>query len=163
MKQRAPTASGGRGSSVLGGLGVSLLLLGLGAVLLSGSFGDPPEISLVGRDAPVNVGAQGVRDISAHNSPTLIHNPVRRANLAVASRIDTPFFSCALHVSFDGGKSWSRTPIPAPKGEEPKYFAPYLAFTRGGTLHVSFVTLKGRGNVPQEETASESVSESPLR
>ena len=137
-----------RGSWLWGGLGVSLALLGLGAVILSGSFDEPPEVRLVGRDAPVNVGARSARDISAHNSPTLVRNPRRRANLAVANRIDTPFFACALHVSHNGGASWSRTPIPAPRGEEPKCFAPDVAFTQDGTLHLSFVTLKGRGNVP---------------
>ena len=137
-----------RGSWLWGALGASLALLGVGAVILSGSFDDPPEVELVGRDAPVNVGATSARDISAHNSPTLVRNPVRRANLAVANRIDTPFFSCALHVSLNGGKSWSRTPIPAPRGEEAKCFSPDVAFTRDGTLHLSFVTLRGRGNVP---------------
>ncbi|MDQ3870063.1 MAG: glycoside hydrolase, partial [Chloroflexota bacterium] len=62
--------------------------------------------------------------------------------------IDTPQFGCALHVSFDGGIKWARTPIPLPPGEEPKCFAPDLAFAADGTLYLSFVTLKGQGNVP---------------
>ena len=137
-----------RGSWLWGALGAWLALLGAGAVVLSGGYEDPPETSLVGRDAPVNAGATSARDISAHNSPTLVRNPTRRANLAVANRIDTPFFGCALHVSFDGGARWSHTPIPAPRGEEAKCFAPDVAFTGDGTLHLSFVTLRGRGNVP---------------
>lgn len=137
-----------RGSWLWGALGASLVLVGIGAVILAGSYKDPPELRLVGRDAPVNVGAQSARDISAHNSPTLVSNPRRGANLAVANRIDTPFFSCALHVSFDGGAHWRRTPVPAPRGEEAKCFSPDVAFTPDGTLHLSFVTLRGRGNVP---------------
>ncbi|MGH3995167.1 MAG: sialidase family protein, partial [Pseudonocardiaceae bacterium] len=124
------------------------MLAGAAAVLLSVSFEDPPDVTLVGRDAPINAGATNRRDIDANNSPTLVRNPVRRANLAVANRIDTPFFSCALHVSLDGGANWRRTPIPAPRGEEAKCFSPDVAFTADGTLHLSFVTLKGRGNVP---------------
>jgi hypothetical protein len=87
-------------------------------------------------------------DISAHNSPTQVRNPVTPANLAVSSRIDTPFFSCGLHVSKDAGQTWSQTPIPALKGQEAKCFAPDVAFSADGTLYLTFVTLKGRGNVP---------------
>ena len=85
--------------------------------------------------------ARDADDISAHNSPTLVRNPARPANLAVSSRIDTPFFSCALHVSLDGGATWTQTAIPAPKGEEAKCFAPDVAFSADGTLYLSFVTL----------------------
>jgi hypothetical protein len=123
------------------------VFLALGAVILAGSFESPATIS-VGSDAPVNLGARSPGDISAHNSSTLVRNPARPANLAVSSRIDTPFFSCGLHVSSDGGATWSQTPIPAPEGEEPKCFAPDVAFSADGTLRMSFVTLKGEGNTP---------------
>ncbi|MBA3510105.1 MAG: exo-alpha-sialidase, partial [Thermoleophilaceae bacterium] len=99
-------------------------------------------------DARVNAGATESEDISAQNSPTVVRSPVRPAELAASSRIDTPFFSCRLHVSSDGGKSWDLTAVPAPKGEEAKCFAPDVAFSADGTLYFSFVTLKGRGNVP---------------
>jgi hypothetical protein len=129
-------------------LGVSLVLVGLGTLLVSGSFDEQPTVQLVGHDQPVNASARQAGDISAHNSPTLVRNPARPANLAVSSRIDTPFFSCALHVSFDGGATWTQTSIPAPKGEEAKCFAPDVAFSTDGTLYLSFVTLGGRGNIP---------------
>ena len=130
-------------------LGASLVLSGAGAVILAGSFDRAPTAApVVGPDSAVNVGADKPGDISAHNSPTLVRNPQRPDNLAVSSRIDTPFFSCALHFSLDGGKSWSLTGVPAPKGEEAKCFAPDLAFSGDGTLHLAFVTLKGSGNVP---------------
>ena len=137
-------------------LGVSMVLVGVAAAVLSGAYDDPPELRLVGRDGPVNPGARDLGDIDANNSPTLVRNPVRRANLAVVNRVDTPFFSCALHVSLDGGAKWSRTPIPAPRGEEAKCFSPDAAFAADGTLHVAFVTLRGRGNVPNATWVSSS-------
>ena len=129
-------------------LGLWLVLAGVGALIFASSYGEEPDVSAVGRDAPVNTSARSAEDLSAHNSPTLARNPVRPANLAVSSRIDTPFFSCALHVSADAGASWSQTAIPAPKGEEAKCFAPDVAFAADGTLYLSFVTLGGLGNVP---------------
>ena len=137
-----------RGSLFSALLGLWLVLAGVGAVIFAGTYGEEPEVSLVGRDAPVNVSARSADDLSAHNSPTIARNPVRPANLAVSSRIDTPFFSCGLHVSADAGASWSQTAIPAPKGEEAKCFAPDVAFSADGTLYLSFVTLGGLGNVP---------------
>lgn len=129
-------------------LALWLILAGVTAVILSGSFDEDPTVRVVGRDAPVNLSARSPDDLSAHNSPTLARNPIRPANLAVSSRIDTPFFSCGLHVSADAGASWRQTPIPAPKGEEAKCFAPDVAFSADGTLYLSFVTLAGAGNAP---------------
>ncbi len=123
---------------------------------LSGAFDRAPSARVLGSDSPVNLGAGSAEDISAHNSPALVRNPVRPDNLAAASRIDTPFFSCGLHVSSDGGSSWSQTAIPAPRGEEAKCFAPDLAFSADGTLHLSFVTLRGSGNVPNAVWVSSS-------
>jgi len=100
----------------VGLLGASLVLAGVGALILSGSYERAREAKVAGPDAPVNVGATESGNFDAHNSPTLARNPARPANLAASSRIDTPFFSCGLHVSSDGGKSWTKTPIPTPKG-----------------------------------------------
>ncbi len=145
-----------RGSLAFAVLGASLLLAAIGAIVVSTSFDERPTVRLIGRDLPVNVSARSADDVSAHNSPTLVRNPVRRANLAVSSRIDTPEFSCALHVSQDGGARWTQTPIPAPKGENGTCFAPDVAFSADGTLYLSFVTLKGRGNVPHAAWVSSS-------
>ncbi len=129
--------------------GAGLVLVGAGAVVLAGSFDRPAKLRLVGQDSPVNESARSLRSIDAHNSPTLLRNPRRPSNLVVSSRIDTPFFSCALHYSLDGGASWVQNKgIPLPKGEEPKCFAPDVAFSADGTLYLSFVTLQGNGNVP---------------
>jgi len=129
-------------------LGVLLLLAAAGAALMSGASAVEPQATLVGPNVPVDPGATDPVDISAHNSPTLARNPLLSDNLAVTSRIDSPRFSCALNVSFDGGKRWSQPSIPVPRGEEPKCYAPDVAFGADGTMYLSFVTLEGRGNVP---------------
>ncbi len=128
--------------------GAVLLLLGAAAVVLSTSYDSSPTAAVLGGDAPISAGAANPSDITSNNSPTLVRNPVRSDNLVVSNRIDTPSFGCALNASFDGGATWTQTPIPLPRGEEPKCFAPDLAFAVDGTLHLSFVTLKGVGNVP---------------
>ncbi len=126
----------------------ALLLMGLGAVLVSTAFDAPPTAQTVGSDAPINEGATQATDIRSNNSPTLVRNPRSRGNVVVANRIDTPEFGCAMHVSFDGGAQWSDTSLPLPEGEESKCFGPDAAFAPDGTLYVSFVTLEGRGNTP---------------
>ena len=67
--------------------------------------------------------------------------------MAIANRIDSPRYGCALHVSPDGGASWTRTPVALPRGETECY-APDAAFDADGTLYLSFVTLRGSGHVP---------------
>lgn len=96
--------------------------------------------------------------MTTHNSPALARNPTDATNVVVASRIDAPFFSCALHLSFDGGKTWSETIIPFPAGEEqpPRCFAPDVAFGAAGELYVSFATLAGTGNRPNAAWVSRS-------
>ncbi|HWF50076.1 MAG TPA: sialidase family protein [Solirubrobacteraceae bacterium] len=118
------------------------------ALLLSASASRRASIRLAGTNATVNPSAHIPGNIDALNSPTLVQNPVDSANLAVSSRIDTPFFSCALDVSVNSGASWSQTAIPTPKGEQAKCYAPNVAFARDGTLYLSFVTLAGAGNTP---------------
>ncbi len=129
-------------------IGITLVLIGAGLAFIASGFERSATARVAGENSPVNVGARAPADISAHNSPTLISNPRNVANLVVANKIDSPRFSCALHTSFDGGVHWSQTPIPLPAGEEPKCYAPDVAFAADGTLHLSFVTLKGRANAP---------------
>ncbi len=128
--------------------GVALLVIGAGAVGISFASDARPPARVLGDDFPVNAGANDMGDISANNSPALARNPRRAANLVVVNRIDTPNFGCGLHVSLDNGRSWSDTPVPTPGGEEPKCFAPDVTFDSEGTMHMSFVTLRGLGNVP---------------
>jgi hypothetical protein len=129
-------------------IGLALVLVGVGAVIVSYSYDEPVEIEQLGRSLPVNEGARNALDLSAHNSPELIRNPVDAANLVAANRIDEPRYSCALNVSFDGGGRWSQTPIPVPAGEEPKCYAPDVAFDSEGILYMSYVTLAGAANAP---------------
>jgi hypothetical protein len=125
-----------------------LLLLGAGALLLSTAFSEAPSGYMVGGNVPINVGALDATDISSHNSPSVARNPTDPENLVIANRIDTPRYSCAVHVSQDAGGTFSESPIPLPDGEEAKCYAPDIAFGADGTLYVSFVTLVGEGNVP---------------
>lgn len=129
-------------------LAAVLVLVGAGAVLVSLAFHRQPSAHVVGVDAPVDPEALDPGDITANNSPTLVQDPTRPDRLAVTNRIDTPGFSCALQVSSDGGSHWSRVPVPIPPGEERKCYAPDAAFGADGTLYVSYVTLRGRGNTP---------------
>src|SRR3954470_661475 len=119
----SPDGEGRRGSLLLA-LGFWLVLVGVVGLVVSGSFHKRATVSRVGSDAPVNASARSAQDVDAHNSPNVVRNPVRPSNLAVADRIDTPFYSCALHVSFDSGATWQQTPVPAPRGEEAKCFRP---------------------------------------
>jgi len=143
-----PGRSPGRGLLLLF-VGIALVLLGAGAIVLSGSRDAERTAKVLGKPAntPVNEGAVDSGDISAHNSPVLVRNPRDGSNLALADRIDTPRFSCSLHLSGNGGASWTQRPVPAPQGERLCY-APDLAFSADGTLYMSFVTLRGRANAP---------------
>jgi len=129
-------------------IALALVLAGTAGVVLSLVVEPESSARVVGGDRPVNTGATDLGDISANNSPTLARNPRDRAHLAVANRIDSPDFSCALHVSRDGGARWRRTRIPIAEGEGPKCYAPDVTFAADGALHLSYVTLKGVGNVP---------------
>lgn len=149
---REPTGSGPGilGRWALAGL-ASLALLGLGTgSLLIGSSLPTGSAARLGGNLPVDAGATNQLDLSANNSPRLARSPVHPSDLAVVNRIDAPRYSCALHVSSDGGARWQASAIPFPAGEElpARCYAPDVAFGPDGTLYVSFVTLKGIGNSP---------------
>ena len=136
-----------RGRSFWASVGVALVLLGGGVALLPAANEASLRAGALGRVAPVNEGAVDPADISSNNSPTVVRSPRDPRRLAVVNRIDTPRYSCALHVSSDGGANWTQTPLPAPKGERECY-APDAAFGADGTLYMTFVTLRGAGHVP---------------
>jgi len=128
-------------------LGAALLVASVLLLAASALVGaDGPQRD--GSDRPVNAGAGDLGDISAHNSPTVIRNPRDRRNLVVTNRIDSPDFSCTVHVSSDGGRRWRPTRVPIPPGPGRKCYAADAVFGADGTLHVSYVTLQGRGNTP---------------
>ncbi len=130
-------------------IGAGLAALGVGLFLI-GSSSDSATARVKGGNVPINASATDARDITANNSPTVARSPVDEAVLAVVNRIDSPKFSCALHMSSDRGTTWRAAPIPFPAGEEqpPRCFAPDVAFGADGAMYVSFVTLAGAGNVP---------------
>ena len=128
-------------------IAVALLIVGAALLLVSSVIaGD--RVRLTQADGSVNPGAPNLGDISAHNSPTLVRSPRERENLVVTSRIDSPDFSCAVHVSGDGGETWKPTKVPIPPGPGRKCYAPDAVFAPDGTLHIAYVTLQGRGNRP---------------
>ncbi|MFN2505572.1 MAG: sialidase family protein [Acidimicrobiales bacterium] len=130
--------------------GVILVVAGV-AALLTASFLDRPAPKLLGGNRPVNASATDPLDVNAQNSPVLRRNPKDQANLVVASRIDSPRFSCALHASVDGGATWIDVPIPVPEGPGVTCFAPDAAFGADGTLYLSFTSfgqVSGQGTVP---------------
>ena len=131
-----------------GRAGVALLVVALALLAASLAVARGATARLDGADAPINPGAGSGADISANNSPTVVRNPRDEDNLVVTNRIDSPDFSCAVHVSLDGGDSWKPSRVPIPRGPGRKCYAPDAAFGPDGTLHVSYVTLQGRGNTP---------------
>ena len=102
--------------------GAALLVIGAGALAISISSPSDGSPRLVGSDFAVNTGASNPGDIRANNSPALARNPVRPGNVVVANRVDSPMYSCGLHVSFDNGREWSDTRVaivvPAECGKE---------------------------------------------
>jgi len=128
--------------------GAALLIIGAGALAISISSPSGATPRLLGSDFAINRGASNPGDIRANNSPALARNPVKPGNLVVVNRVDSPQYSCGLHVSSDGGGRWTDTRIATPRGEEPKCFAPDVTFAADGTMYMSFVTLRGSGNVP---------------
>ncbi|MGH2839876.1 MAG: sialidase family protein [Solirubrobacteraceae bacterium] len=127
---------------------IALIVAGVGAIIVSSSYDTPREARALGANLAINDGASNPRDLSANNSPTLVRNPVEQGNLVMVNRVDSPSYSCSVHVSFDGGGRWTQTPVPAPSRTAGKCFAPDAAFASDGTLYVSYVTLKGRANSP---------------
>lgn len=125
---------------------LGLCVAGVGVALISGSQGASSDRVTVtaGRDLPVN---QDSVSVAAHNSPAIVQNPTNARQLVVADKVDRPRFNAALHVSGDGGRSWADVVFPTPRGQDRPY-APDLAWSREGTLFMSFVTLFGRGNSP---------------
>ena len=136
------------------GIGALLLLAGAALALWSSLADRAAPARVLESERPVNPGAGDRGDISANNSPTLARNPRDPANLVVTNRIDSPDFSCAVHVSFDGGRRWVRTDVSVPEGRT--CYAPDAAFAGDGTLHVAYATLEGVANTPRAVWATSS-------
>ncbi|MDQ6805781.1 MAG: glycoside hydrolase [Actinomycetota bacterium] len=132
------------------------------SILLAVAFGAAALVAVVlrvtgNRDTSVGpnvlVNTPGIVD--AHNSPSLARDP-RDPSVVVAShRIDRPGFSAELDHSADGGRTWGSTALPLPRGLDRPY-APDVAFAPDGTLYVTYVDLRGNGNVPADLWISKS-------
>ncbi|MBW3575856.1 MAG: glycoside hydrolase [Actinobacteria bacterium] len=122
----------------------------IGGGLLAGSVASaagpttPPQVL---PEVPVTATDQRVGP--ANNTPMIVADPSEPRFVTLANRQDAPDFSCTLHVSGDGGRSWLPVqPVPQlPDGAE-KCYAPEVAFDREGTLYYLFVGLAGGGNEP---------------
>ncbi|MGI8863248.1 MAG: hypothetical protein ACR2JH_02435 [Solirubrobacteraceae bacterium] len=143
----AHRARGRRASVRARGFGAALVLLGAVTLIVALEAPSCARIRRQGPDVWVNPGVRAGGNIDANNSPSLAQDPVDPAVLALANRIDTPVYSCALSVSRNGGRSWSAARIPLPAGDR-KCYAPDVAFGPRGTLYIVFVTLHGFGNGP---------------
>lgn len=140
--QRLPLISLGR--SVAPALIAVFVGGGFLALSLHGAVSAPPH---VGPQIPVTAMD---RDLgAANNSPNLVADPNDDQFVVLANRLDAPDFSCALQLSFDGGKGWlPANPVPTlPEGAE-KCYAPEVAFDRRGVIYYLFAGLKGGGNQP---------------
>lgn len=95
------------------------------------------------------VTAENLSAREANNSPKLAVDPGDPDFVAAANRVDSPDFSCSLHVSRDGGRIWAPAePVPQlPEGAE-KCYAPEVAFDDRGTLYYLFLGLHTAGNTP---------------
>lgn len=130
------------------GVPAALALAGAGALLAGAGLRGDRGAPAVAPPVPINAGARDPANIQANNSPTLVRNPVRPGELAEVHRIDSPRYGCGMNVSRDGGGRWAPVTLPIPRGEQRKCFAPDAAYGADGTLYVTYVTLRGRGNVP---------------
>ncbi|HSH58917.1 MAG TPA: sialidase family protein [Acidimicrobiales bacterium] len=128
---------------------VGLLALAVGVVVIIATLwarlddGERLAVS-AGPNQPVN---QDAASVAAHNSPSIVVSPVDPRTMAVAGRVDRPDFSASVHVSRDGGQTWSDSNLTLPQGQT-RPFQPQLAFDARGTLFVLFSTLEGQGVIP---------------
>ena len=124
---------------------LALVAAALAACALFGSF----RLATADRDTKVgnNVLVNPPALIDANNSPSIVRNPRRPANVALSYRVDRPGFSAAVAWSEDGGITWGRTALPLPEGKD-RPFAADVAFAPDGILYVTYVHLEGAGNVP---------------
>ena len=134
-------------------LAIVAVVCGLGAVAGAGLLLTTDRTTTIGG----NVLIQGASRIHAINSPTIVRDPTDGGNVVASYRVDRPNYSALLHVSRDGGETWTPTELPLPPGTgvcaatvagRPCPFAPDVAFDRDGKLYVLYVNLTGNGNSP---------------
>ena len=108
---------------------------------------DQAKAPTIADDVPVTAVDLGA--ISSNNSPLLAVDPTEPRFVALASRLDSPEFSCALSVSGDGGRGWlAVNPVSSLPKDAERCYAPEIAFDSDGTLYYLFVGLHGFANTP---------------
>ena len=134
---------GGRtGALLVGAIVLGLVLAGLGWALWPD--GEERVRVSAGENVAVTVDTDPV---SAHNSPTLVASPVDARRLAVVARVDRPQPGAGVHVSADGGTTWTRAQLTLPPGQD-QAFVPDVAFDGRGDLVALFATLTAPGRHP---------------
>ncbi|MGH9225130.1 MAG: sialidase family protein [Acidimicrobiales bacterium] len=121
--------------------GAAIVLAGL----LLAAAGLRPEPARMGTSAQgfVNADRPGIDN---HNSPAVAFDPTRPSVVVVADRIDSPRFSCSLHLSTTAGVTWKQLALPlAP--DAPNCFWPDVAFA-DGRMYVLYSASGGRYNQP---------------
>lgn len=127
-----------------------LTKLAVAALVLAGAL-----LALAGlRPEPAGVGLSGAGFVNAdrpgidnHNSPAVAADPTRPSVVVLADRIDSPRFSCSLHISTTAGVTWRPLAL-ALAPEAPNCFWPDVAFDANGRLLVLYTATGGRFNQP---------------
>ncbi|HUP70115.1 MAG TPA: sialidase family protein [Acidimicrobiales bacterium] len=133
---------------MLGVIGILLMASGASVFVVAARL---PEGSgrLVGGNSPITRDPNAL-DIRARNSPSVVADPKNPEHLAIAARVDSPRFSCVLHLSTDGGARWVEAATPS-ETEGVACFAPDASFGGDGRLYftyTSFGMVEGGGRVP---------------
>ncbi len=108
---------------------------------------ESPKRPVLGRQIPVT--AMAARENRANNSPNVVADPGDERFLALVNRLDSPDYSCSLHISGNSGKGWTPVePISSlPPGVD-KCYGPEVAIDPRGRIHFLFLGLAGDGNLP---------------
>jgi hypothetical protein len=120
-----------------------------GVALVASTVSDDPSRLPPSVRPEMPVTAMHRNAMPANNTPMLVADPADPNFVVLANRLDAPDFSCALHLSGDGGRTWAPAqPVPElPPGAE-KCYGPEVAFDAAGVLYYLFVGLHGAGNEP---------------
>ena len=121
--------------------GAALVLAGL-LLAIAGLRPVPADLDLSGAGF-VNADRPGIAN---HNSPAVAVDPTRPSVVAMADRIDSPRFSCSLHLSTTAGVTWKSLAFALPP-DAPNCFWPDVAFSEGRLL-VLYSATGGRFNQP---------------
>ena len=128
---------------IAGGIGIVLISIAGGVAFASQR---PPYTIAAGAPVLVTTNQSATSLIEAHTTPSLAVDPVDNRHLVLAERIDRPRFGCRVHVSDDGGHSWSLAGVSLPSGKD-NCFIPDVAFL-GRTVYLVYLTLNDHPRDP---------------